>query len=126
MARYKYIDTNPHFLSVDLARELLPGAFEHAVNHLLDHEVDLAHFDVRFRNDATGAPAYPPAMLRKVVLFAYSQGIVRSRAIERVCQHLRLGKSKARLATTRLVSLVDVFAVRSHRRARSRAPNVAA
>lgn len=86
MARYKYIDTNPQFLSVDLARQLLPGTFEHALHHLLDHEVDLAHFDARFKNDATGAPAYPPAMLLKVVLFAYSQGIVRSRAIERVCQ----------------------------------------
>ena len=86
MPRYKSIDTNPQFLSVDLARQLLPGTFEHALNHLLDHEVDLAHFDARFRNDTTGAPAYPPAMLLKVVLFAYSQGIVRSRAIERVCQ----------------------------------------
>ncbi len=64
----------------------MPGTFEHALNHLLDHEVDLAHFDARFKNDATGAPAYPPAMLLKVVLFAYAQGIVRSRAIERVCQ----------------------------------------
>jgi len=80
------LDTHPQFLSVDLARQLLPGTFEHALNHLLDHEVDLAHCDARFRNDATGAPAYPPAMLLKVVLFAYSQGIVRSRAIERVCQ----------------------------------------
>ena len=86
MTRYKSLDTNPQFLSVDLARQMLPGTFEHALNHLLDHEVDLAHFDARFKNDATGAPAYPPAMLLKVVLFAYSQGIVRSRAIERVCQ----------------------------------------
>ena len=86
MARYKYIDTHPPFLSVDLARQLLPGTFEHALNHLLDHEVDLAHFDARFRNDTMGAPAYPPAMLLKIVLFAYAQGIVRSRAIERVCQ----------------------------------------
>ncbi len=86
MARYKLIDTNPQFLRVDLARQWLPGTFEHALNHLLDHEVDLAHFDARFRNDTTGAPAYPPATLLKVVLFAYSQGIVRSRAIERVCQ----------------------------------------
>ena len=80
MARYKSLDTNPQFLSVDLTRQLLPGTFEHALNHLLDHEVDLAHFDARFKNDGTGAPAYPPAMLLKVVLFAYSQGIVRSRA----------------------------------------------
>ena len=86
MARYKYVDTNPQFLSVDLARQRLPGTFEHALNYLLDQEVDLAHFDARYRNDTTGAPAYPPAMLLKVVLFAYSQGIVRSRAIERVCQ----------------------------------------
>ena len=89
MARYKSLDTNPQFLSVDLARQLLPGTFEHAMNHLLDHEVDLAHFDARFKNDATGAPAYPPAMLLKVVLFAYSQGSVRSRAIERVSPRTR-------------------------------------
>ncbi|MBK8648123.1 MAG: IS1182 family transposase [Gemmatimonadetes bacterium] len=86
MARYKYIDTNPRFLAVDLARQLLPGTFEHALNHLLDHAIDLSHFDARFRNDTTGAPAYPPAMLLKVVLFAYSQGIVSSRGIERACQ----------------------------------------
>ena len=86
MARYKYIDTNPRFLAVDLARQLLPGTFEHALNHLLDHEIDLSHFGARFRNDATGAPAYPPATLLKVVLFAYAQGIVSSRGIERACQ----------------------------------------
>jgi transposase len=86
MARYKYIDTNPRFLAVDLARQLLPGTFEHALNHLLDHEIDVSHFDARFRNDETGATAYPPAMLLKVVLFAYSQGIVSSRGIERACR----------------------------------------
>ena len=85
MARDTSLDTNPQCLSVDRARQLLPGTFEHALHHLRDYEVDLAHFDARFKNDATGAPAYPPAMLREVVLFAYSQGIVRSRAIERVC-----------------------------------------
>ena len=37
MARYKVVETNPQFLSVDLARQLLPGTFEHALNHLLDH-----------------------------------------------------------------------------------------
>ena len=51
MARYKHIDTNPRLLPVDLARQLLPGTFEHAVNHLLDHAIDLSAFDARFRND---------------------------------------------------------------------------
>ena len=86
MARYKHIDTNPRFLAIDLAQQLLPGTFEHALNHLMDHAVDLSHFDARFRNDETGATAYPPAMLLKVVLFAYSQGIVSSRGIERACR----------------------------------------
>jgi hypothetical protein len=34
MARYKHIDTSPRLLPVDLARQLLPGTFEHALNHL--------------------------------------------------------------------------------------------
>ena len=86
MARYKYIDTSPRFLAVDLQRQLLPGSFEYALNHLLDHELDLSGFDTRYCNDATGAYAYPPAMLLKVILFAYSQGIISSRHIERACR----------------------------------------
>jgi len=86
MARYKQIDTSPRFLPVDLARQLLPGTFEHAVHHLLDHAIDLSAFDARFRNDDTGAPAYPPAMLLQVVLCAYARGVVSSRAIERLCR----------------------------------------
>jgi transposase len=86
MARYKHIDTSPRFLAVDLRRQLLPGTFEHALDHLLDHEIDLSALDARFRNDQTGASAYPPAMLLKVILFAYSQGIVGSRGIEAACR----------------------------------------
>ena len=86
MARYKHIDTSPRFLAVDLERQLLAGTFEHALNYLIDHEIDLTGFDARYRNDDTGASAYPPAMLLKVVLFAYSRGIVSSRAIERACR----------------------------------------
>jgi len=62
-------------LPVDLAQQLLPETFEHALNHLLEHEIDLSGFDARFCNDETGATAYPPAMLWKVVLFAYSRGV---------------------------------------------------
>lgn len=86
MARYKTIDTSPRFIALDLQRQLLPGSFEHALNHLLDHEIDLSALDARYRNDRTGATAYPPATLLKLVLFAYSQGVVSSRAIERLCR----------------------------------------
>ena len=40
----KYIDTNPRFLALDLAQQLRPGTFEHALHHLLDHSIDLSHF----------------------------------------------------------------------------------
>ena len=74
MARYKHIEISPGFLAVDLSRQLIPGTFEHALNYLLDHEINLSRFDKRFKNDVVGAAAYPPAMLLKVVLFAYSRG----------------------------------------------------
>jgi len=86
MARYKPIDTSPRFLAVDLQRQLLPGSFEHALDYLIDHEIDLTGFDARYRNDRAGASAYPPAMLLKITLFAYSRGIVSSRGIERACR----------------------------------------
>jgi transposase len=86
MARYKHIDTQPRFLPVDLRRQLLPGTFEHAVDHLVDHVIDLTVFEARYANDETGAPAYPPAVLLKVVLAAYAHGVVGSRGIAALCR----------------------------------------
>lgn len=34
MAPYKHIDISPRYLPVDLSRQLLPGTFEYALNHL--------------------------------------------------------------------------------------------
>lgn len=76
MARYKPIDTNPRLLPVNLAAQLLPETFERAVEHLLEHAINLSSFDARFRNDRTAAPAYPPAVMLKVVLCAYARGVV--------------------------------------------------
>jgi hypothetical protein len=85
MARYETIDTSPRFLPVDHSRQLLPGTFERALNYLLDYERDLRPLGARFCNGATGAPAYPPATLLKLILFAYSRDIVSSRGIEDAC-----------------------------------------
>jgi hypothetical protein len=52
----------------------------HALNHLLDHEIDLSGFDAHFRNDETGASAYPPAMLMKVVPALHHPGRFREHA----------------------------------------------
>jgi transposase len=73
------------FLAVDLSRQILPGSFEFALSHLIDH-LSLSAFHARFRNDAVGAPAYSPAVLLKIVLLAYSKGIMHSRDIEAACR----------------------------------------
>jgi transposase len=86
MARYKAIDSSPRLLPVDLQAQLLAGTFEHALEVLIGQELDLSGFDARYCNDAVGASAYAPAVLRKAILFGYSRGLVSSRALERACR----------------------------------------
>jgi len=85
MARFKVVDLSPRFLPVVLEQQLVPGTFEHALHALIDDEFDLSGLAAKFKNDQTGAPAYDPAVLLKIVLLAYSRGMVSSRAIERAC-----------------------------------------
>ena len=73
MPRFKPIHKGLKLLPVDFERQVLPGTFEHALCHLVDHELDLAPFHARFKNDGEGAPAYDPAVLIKIVLLAYSR-----------------------------------------------------
>ena len=86
MARYKLVDRSPRFLPIVLDAQLMVGSFEHALDYLIDHEIDLSGIAERYANDETGAPAYDPAVMLKIVLLAYSRGVVSSRAIERLCR----------------------------------------
>lgn len=86
MARYKIVDRSPRFLPIVLDAQLIAGSFEYALDYLIDHEIDLSGIAKRYLNDETGAPAYDPAVMLKIVLLAYSRGIVSSRAIERLCR----------------------------------------
>jgi hypothetical protein len=93
MARYKTIDTSPRFLAVDLQRQLVAGTFERALDWLVDHELDLTGFDVRYRNDANGAPAYPPvaadAKLTHLPILIDPAQDPASRCLYRGCANLR-------------------------------------
>ena len=86
MPRYKLVDRSPRLLPVVLESQLMPGSFEHALDYLIDAEIDLSGIAKRYINDATGAPAYNPAVMLKIVLLAYSRGIISSRSIERLCR----------------------------------------
>jgi transposase len=87
MARYKSYDYRQgKFLPISFDKQILPGTFEYTLNYLIDKELDLSVFDDRYCNDATGAPAYDPAILLKIILYAYSRGITSSRKIEQCCR----------------------------------------
>jgi transposase len=87
MARYKDYDyTQGKFIPIHFDKQILPGTFEHTLHYLIDNEIDLSVFDLRYRNDETGAPAYDPAILLKIILYAYSKGITRSRQIAQCCK----------------------------------------
>lgn len=86
MPRFKpYSYEQTKLIPIDFKRQLQPGTFEFALSQIID-DMDLSIFDHRFHNDDTGAPAYDPAVLLKIVLFAYSRGITSSRDIERACR----------------------------------------
>ncbi|MBI2987391.1 MAG: transposase, partial [Deltaproteobacteria bacterium] len=86
MARYKdYCYEQTKLIPISFDRQILPGTFEYTLNYLIDNEVDLSLFEQRYRNDETGAPAYDPAVLLKIILYAYSRGITSSRQIEQCC-----------------------------------------
>jgi transposase len=86
MARYKPQDHNSLLLPVVLSEQIVPGSFAFALNYLVDHELDLSALDARFKNDEVGASAYDPRVMLKIVLLAYSQGLISSRVIEQACQ----------------------------------------
>src|SRR5215831_11698363 len=87
MARYKHYDYGQtKLLPVSFERQILPGTFEYTLNRVIDERIDLAVFEARYANDEGGAPAYDPAILLKIVLYAYSKGITSSREIARLCR----------------------------------------
>ena len=69
-----------------LAEQIQPGTFEFALDHLVDRELDLSALDAKFKNDEVGASAYDPRVMLKVVLLAYSRGLISSRSIEQACR----------------------------------------
>jgi transposase len=88
VAKYKKIDSRQMFLlPVDFSEQIIPGSFEYALNQIIDHKINLEIFALKYNNNETGAPAFSPAVLLKIVLYAYSKGIISSRKIAKACQN---------------------------------------
>jgi len=87
MAKYKHYDYSQNMLiPVSLEDQIMPGTLEFAIHTLVEERIDTSIFDDTYHNDETGRRAYDPKVLLKVVLFAYSRGLMSSRQIERACK----------------------------------------
>ena len=75
---YDYDQTS--MVVINYQDQLQPDTFEHAIHH-----IDLSVFHSKYNNDGGGRIAYDPAVLLKIILFAYSRGITSSREIEWCC-----------------------------------------
>ena len=83
-----YIDDNINqvvFLDVDYLKVLGTNTFERCLYELLTHNIDLSVFDSVFKNKKAGRKAYPPAMMLRIIFYAYYRGITSSRRIAEAC-----------------------------------------
>ena len=87
MARYKTYDYRQRvLLPVSLEDQLMSGTLEFAIHTLVEKRLDMSIFEGKYCNDETGRAAYDPKILLKVVLLAYSRGLISSRRIEQACR----------------------------------------
>ena len=87
MARYKERSQDNIMVPVNLAEQLLPGTFEFTLNEIIDHQLDLSCFDQFYSNDEVGPKAYSPHSMLKIIMYAYSKGLLSSRRIESACRN---------------------------------------
>ncbi len=93
-----FIPTNyrqDRLLALNLEDQLQAGTFEYALHYLIEHKLDLSVFHPRYKNEHNGRPAYNPAVLLKIILFAYSKGITSSREIDWCCRNNIIFKALA-------------------------------
>lgn len=83
--KYNYDQTA--MVVINFEEQLQPNTFEFTLHRLIDAHIDLAAFYEKYTNEAGGRAAYDPAILLKIILFAYSKGITSSREIQWQCEH---------------------------------------
>ena len=87
MARYKACNPDQSLLlPVTLKNHIYPGSLEETIDIMVEKHLDLTLFDQIYHNNDTGRLAYHPKVLLKVILLAYSRGIIGSRRIEQACR----------------------------------------
>jgi transposase len=74
------------FLDINFLEVIGKNTFEHCLYTLLTETLDLSEFTLKYKNQKSGRKAYHPALLLRVVFYAYYRGVTSSRIIERLCR----------------------------------------
>jgi len=74
------------FFDINYLEVLGSNTFEYCLYHLLENDEILSDFYARYKNKSVGRKAYPPALLLRVIFYAYYRGHTSSRVIERLCK----------------------------------------
>ena len=59
------------FLDINFLEVLGEGTFEHCLYTVLTETLDLSEFNEKFNNKTVGRKAYAPAVLLRIIFFAY-------------------------------------------------------
>ena len=87
MSNYKPYNYNQtSMVVINFEEQILPNTFEFALHYLFSSNIDLSAFHSIYKNEKGGRAAYDPAILLKIILFAYSKGITSSREIQWSCE----------------------------------------
>lgn len=83
----KYSYNQTAMVVIDFAKQLRPNTFEFTLHHLIEDYIDLSSFYDKYKNDQGGRTAYDPAILLKIILFAYFKGVKSSRDMQWECEN---------------------------------------
>jgi transposase len=110
MARYKHSDAEygqGQFLTVNLQEQLLPGTYEYMLDDIIEHIIDTSVFDLKYKNDETGASAINPKALLKLVFYGYSKDRKSSRGLWDLSQHHIIAKALTRDTPMHWTTIAD-------------------
>ncbi|WP_238152034.1 transposase [Microbulbifer sp. A4B17] len=108
MPNFKHYDYNQDAMVViNFEEQLQPQTFEFTLHHLINDHIDLSAFNDKYQNDGGGRSAYDPAILLKIILFAYSKGITSSREIQWQCEHSIIFKALSCDSTPHFTSIAS-------------------
>ncbi len=74
------------FFDINYLEVLGNNTFEYCLYHLLEQDELLVEFLKRYKNENGGRKAYPPALLLRVIVYAYYRSHTSSRVIQNLCK----------------------------------------